>query len=110
MYVSYSPIVLHSAEQTKHNPITQNDRFTRYRGLSAVMAGIVPKMSVRFSSFELYKEWLGAEDGHRKGETTNKKLLNEGGNKRAWQGAMILWATKYFSLKTVQRYYISLLS
>lgn len=39
----------------------------RYRGLSAVMAGIVPKMSVRFSSFEVYKGWLGA-DAKSKGE------------------------------------------
>ncbi|CBN79385.1 conserved unknown protein [Ectocarpus siliculosus] len=41
--------------------------FALYRGLSAVMAGIVPKMSVRFSSFELYKGWLGAAEGHSKG-------------------------------------------
>ncbi|CAM9250863.1 unnamed protein product, partial [Hapterophycus canaliculatus] len=39
--------------------------FALYRGLSAVMAGIVPKMSVRFSSFETYKGWLGA-DGQSK--------------------------------------------
>lgn len=31
------------------------------------MAGIVPKMSVRFSSFETYKGWLGA-DGRSKGK------------------------------------------
>eukprot|EP00752_Nemacystus_decipiens_P015767 g14077.t1 len=37
-----------------------------YRGLSAVMAGIVPKMSVRFSAFDTYKGWLGA-DGQKKG-------------------------------------------
>eukprot|EP00903_Cladosiphon_okamuranus_P018700 g17213.t1 len=35
--------------------------FALYRGLSAVMAGIVPKMSVRFSAFETYKGWLGAD-------------------------------------------------
>jgi solute carrier family 25 citrate transporter 1 len=29
-----------------------------YKGLGAVVAGIVPKMAIRFSSFELYKGWL----------------------------------------------------
>lgn len=41
--------------------------FALYRGLSAVMTGIVPKMAVRFSSFQTYKEWLGASDGANKG-------------------------------------------
>lgn len=34
--------------------------FGLYRGLNAVMAGIVPKMAARFWSFEALKEWLGA--------------------------------------------------
>ncbi|KAJ1917803.1 Mitochondrial succinate-fumarate transporter [Mycoemilia scoparia] len=29
-----------------------------YKGLGAVVSGIVPKMAIRFSSFELYKSWL----------------------------------------------------
>ncbi|CAG8620464.1 16274_t:CDS:2 [Acaulospora morrowiae] len=29
-----------------------------YKGLGAVVTGIVPKMAIRFSSFELYKGWL----------------------------------------------------
>lgn len=41
-----------------------------YKGLSAVMAGIVPKMAVRFSSFEVYKDYLGAT-----GDATNKGRL-----------------------------------
>lgn len=42
--------------------------FALYKGLSAVMAGIVPKMAVRFTSFEAYKGWLGATaDGNRGG-------------------------------------------
>lgn len=45
----------------------------RYRGLSAVMAGIVPKMSVRFSAFETYKGWLGA-DGQNKGERNTLEI------------------------------------
>jgi solute carrier family 25 citrate transporter 1 len=34
-----------------------------YKGLGAVVGGIVPKMAIRFFSFELYKEWLQQEDG-----------------------------------------------
>lgn len=29
-----------------------------YKGLGAVLSGIVPKMAVRFASFEHYKNWL----------------------------------------------------
>lgn len=29
-----------------------------YKGLGAVIAGIVPKMAIRFMSFETYKGWL----------------------------------------------------
>ncbi|EJD08101.1 mitochondrial carrier [Fomitiporia mediterranea MF3/22] len=29
-----------------------------YKGLGAVLSGIVPKMSIRFASFEAYKRWL----------------------------------------------------
>lgn len=38
-----------------------------YRGLSAVVVGIIPKMAVRFSSFQMFKDWLGASDGASKG-------------------------------------------
>lgn len=34
-----------------------------YKGLGAVVAGIVPKMAIRFSSFEAYKEMLAGADG-----------------------------------------------
>ncbi|KAJ2515266.1 Mitochondrial succinate-fumarate transporter [Coemansia sp. RSA 1939] len=34
-----------------------------YKGLGAVVTGIVPKMAIRFSSFELYKSWLADADG-----------------------------------------------
>ena len=30
-----------------------------YKGLGAVLSGIVPKMAIRFASFETYKGWLG---------------------------------------------------
>ena len=29
-----------------------------YKGLGAVLSGIVPKMAIRFTSFETYKGWL----------------------------------------------------
>ncbi|CEG65051.1 Putative Mitochondrial carrier [Rhizopus microsporus] len=34
-----------------------------YKGLGAVVAGIVPKMAIRFSSFELYKSWMADAEG-----------------------------------------------
>ncbi|KAI9441527.1 mitochondrial carrier [Lactarius indigo] len=36
-----------------------------YKGLGAVLSGIVPKMAIRFASFETYKRWLAnPETGH----------------------------------------------
>ncbi|ORX50596.1 mitochondrial carrier [Hesseltinella vesiculosa] len=44
--------------------IVRNESFwALYKGLGAVVSGIVPKMAIRFSSFELYKEWLADETG-----------------------------------------------
>ncbi|RXK41806.1 solute carrier family 25 (mitochondrial citrate transporter), member 1 [Tremella mesenterica] len=34
-----------------------------YKGLGAVISGIVPKMAIRFASFEFYKGWLSDPDG-----------------------------------------------
>ena len=33
-----------------------------YKGLGAVLAGIVPKMAIRFASFETYKSWLADKE------------------------------------------------
>ncbi|KAH7907345.1 mitochondrial carrier domain-containing protein [Hygrophoropsis aurantiaca] len=33
-----------------------------YKGLGAVLAGIVPKMAIRFASFEAYKGWLANKE------------------------------------------------
>jgi hypothetical protein len=33
------------------------------QGLGAVISGIVPKMAIRFSSFELYKSMMESGDG-----------------------------------------------
>lgn len=66
---------------SKRGPVTTAARiisnegfFALYKGLSAVMAGIVPKMAVRFTSFEAYKGWLGANKGDgSKGKKVAKK-------------------------------------
>ena len=41
-----------------------------YKGLGAVMTGIVPKMAIRFSSFEAYKQLLANDKGHVSGQAT----------------------------------------
>lgn len=33
-----------------------------YKGLGAVLAGIVPKMAIRFASFETYKGWMAHKE------------------------------------------------
>lgn len=33
-----------------------------YKGLGAVLTGIVPKMAIRFTSFETYKQWLADKE------------------------------------------------
>ncbi|OAV85731.1 hypothetical protein PTTG_30313, partial [Puccinia triticina 1-1 BBBD Race 1] len=43
--------------------IAQKESFLGlYKGLGAVISGIVPKMSIRFASFETYKGWLTNKD------------------------------------------------
>ena len=37
--------------------------FGLYKGLGAVMSGIVPKMAIRFTSYEWYKQLLANENG-----------------------------------------------
>jgi solute carrier family 25 citrate transporter 1 len=41
-----------------------------YKGLGAVVTGIVPKMAIRFTSFEAYKQLLADEKGHVSGRAT----------------------------------------
>ncbi|ORE09148.1 mitochondrial carrier [Rhizopus microsporus var. microsporus] len=44
--------------------IVHNESFwALYKGLGAVVSGIVPKMAIRFSSFELYKSWMTDSNG-----------------------------------------------
>lgn len=35
-----------------------------YKGLGAVLGGIIPKMAIRFTSYESYKGMLADENGH----------------------------------------------
>jgi solute carrier family 25 (mitochondrial citrate transporter), member 1 len=58
---SYGPFM------TAKRIIKNEGFFSLYKGLTAVMAGIAPKMAVRFSSFDIYKGWLGCLDGKDKG-------------------------------------------
>eukprot|EP00903_Cladosiphon_okamuranus_P018687 g17200.t1 len=53
--------------RTASSIVSKEGFFALYKGLSAVMMGIAPKMAVRFSSFETYKEWLGANPAKSKG-------------------------------------------
>ena len=41
-----------------------------YKGLGAVITGIVPKMAIRFTSFEAYKQFLADDKGHVSGQAT----------------------------------------
>ena len=41
-----------------------------YKGLGAVVTGIVPKMAIRFTSYEWYKQLLASKDGTVSGEAT----------------------------------------
>jgi len=51
--------------------IVRREGFTAlYKGLTAVYSGIVPKMAIRFWSFEQYKELLGDRAGLGRGEGT----------------------------------------
>lgn len=40
------------------NIVQRETPLALYKGLGAVLSGIVPKMAIRFASFETYKEWL----------------------------------------------------
>ncbi|TYJ59187.1 hypothetical protein B9479_000176 [Cryptococcus floricola] len=48
---------------TGRHIISQEGPLSLYRGLGAVVSGIVPKMAIRFASFEVYKSWLSQPDG-----------------------------------------------
>jgi len=41
-----------------------------YKGLGAVLTGITPKMAIRFTSYEWYKQLLADKDGNVSGKST----------------------------------------
>lgn len=63
--------------RTASNIISKEGFFALYKGLSAVMMGIAPKMAVRFTSFETYKEWLGAAPSGTKGVCVDSGLCSD---------------------------------
>ncbi len=49
--------------ETGKNIVQRETAFGLYKGLGAVMSGIVPKMAIRFTSYEWYKQLLADKDG-----------------------------------------------
>lgn len=49
-----------------------------YKGLGAVLSGIIPKMAIRFTSYEWYKQMLASADGTVSGQATFLAGLSAG--------------------------------
>jgi solute carrier family 25 (mitochondrial citrate transporter), member 1 len=49
--------------QTGKDIVKRETAFGLYKGLGAVLTGIVPKMAIRFTSYEWYKQFLADENG-----------------------------------------------
>lgn len=47
-----------------------------YKGLGAVLTGIVPKMAIRFTSYEWYKQMLANSEGMVTGQATFAGMFN----------------------------------
>jgi solute carrier family 25 citrate transporter 1 len=52
-----------------------------YKGLGAVLTGIVPKMAIRFTSYEWYKQLLADDDGMVTGRSTFLGMCNSASTK-----------------------------
>lgn len=50
--------------------VKKETAFGLYKGLGAVLTGIVPKMAIRFTSYEWYKQALAGQDGTISGKAT----------------------------------------
>lgn len=50
--------------------VKKETAFGLYKGLGAVLTGIVPKMAIRFTSYEWYKQALAGPDGKISGRGT----------------------------------------
>lgn len=57
-----------------------------YKGLGAVLSGIVPKMAIRFTSYEWYKQLLANKDGQVSGPGNflGAFLHQPGRDRRSW--------------------------
>lgn len=49
--------------QTGKDIVKRETVFGLYKGLGAVLTGIVPKMAIRFTSYEWYKQMLANDNG-----------------------------------------------
>ncbi|EDU44171.1 tricarboxylate transport protein, mitochondrial precursor [Pyrenophora tritici-repentis Pt-1C-BFP] len=63
-----------NAYQTARNIIQKDNLLGLYRGFSPVILGIVPKIAIRFASFETYKSLLALPDGSQ----SSQRLLLAG--------------------------------
>lgn len=57
---------------TASSIVKQETTLGLYKGLGAVMTGIMPKMAIRFTSFEAYKRWL---DNKYTGNISNHSIF-----------------------------------
>ena len=48
---------------TGHHIVVQESPLALYKGLTAVYAGIIPKMAVRFASFDMFKDLFAGQGG-----------------------------------------------
>ena len=49
--------------RTGRDIVAKEQFFALYKGLGAVLSGIVPKMAIRFTAYESYKQMLANADG-----------------------------------------------
>lgn len=55
---------------TGRDIVKKETAFGLYKGLGAVLTGIVPKMAIRFTSYEWYKQAMADENGQISGKAT----------------------------------------
>jgi len=56
--------------QTGKDIVKRETPLGLYKGLGAVLSGIVPKMAIRFTSYEWYKQLLADKDGRVSSKAT----------------------------------------
>ena len=70
----------------------------QYKGLGAVVSGIVPKMAIRFSSFEYFKEKLA---NPQTGQTSGSGVLLAGIAAGATESVLVVTPMVSFELSVV---------